>query len=97
MKIQPAGFTTFHEQDGLASDRVWSVLADRSGAVLAVTISSTDGTRFCEYVRWSQIPTPKCPESLALTQRGASGRSCCKAEAANGGQPRRSGFANSRG
>jgi signal transduction histidine kinase/streptogramin lyase len=40
MKIQPAGFTTFREQDGLASDRVWSVLADRTGAVLAVTTSA---------------------------------------------------------
>jgi len=43
MKIQPAGFTTFREQDGLASDRVWSVLSDRSGAVLAVTISVATG------------------------------------------------------
>ena len=25
MKIQAAGFTTFREQDGLATDRVWSV------------------------------------------------------------------------
>ena len=46
MKIQPAGFTTFREQDGLASDRVFSVLADRTGAVLAVTISSATTRRF---------------------------------------------------
>jgi len=45
MKIQPAGFTTFREQDGLASDRVWSVLADRTSAVIAVTISPTTGKR----------------------------------------------------
>ena len=45
MKIQPAGFTTFREQDGLASDRVFSVLADRSGGVLAVTIASTTARR----------------------------------------------------
>src|ERR1035438_3375960 len=37
MKIQPAGFTTFREQDGLASDRVESAFADRAGTVLAVT------------------------------------------------------------
>jgi len=37
MKIQPAGFTTFREPDGLASDRVESALADRAGTVLAVT------------------------------------------------------------
>jgi signal transduction histidine kinase/ligand-binding sensor domain-containing protein len=41
MKIQPDGFTTFHEQDGLATDRVRAVLADRTGAVLAVTASPT--------------------------------------------------------
>ena len=39
MKIQASGFTTFHEQDGLATDRVWSVLADRTGTVVAVTAS----------------------------------------------------------
>jgi ligand-binding sensor domain-containing protein/signal transduction histidine kinase len=39
MKIQPAGFTTFGDQDGLDSDRVWSVVADRTGTVLAVTSS----------------------------------------------------------
>lgn len=54
MRIQPGGFTTFREQDGLASDRVWAVLADRHGAVLAVTardrgqhlINVFDGARF---------------------------------------------------
>jgi ligand-binding sensor domain-containing protein/signal transduction histidine kinase len=46
MKIQPAGFTTYREQDGLASDRVFSVLADRTGAVLAVTVLSTTTRRF---------------------------------------------------
>jgi ligand-binding sensor domain-containing protein/signal transduction histidine kinase len=45
MKIQRAGFTTFREQDGLASDRVWSVLAERTGALLAITISSATGRR----------------------------------------------------
>lgn len=46
MKIQPAGLTTFREQDGLASDRVFSVLADRAGQVLAVTVGNTDANRF---------------------------------------------------
>jgi signal transduction histidine kinase/ligand-binding sensor domain-containing protein len=45
MKIQPAGFTTFREQDGLAADRVFSVLADRTGAVLAVTVADTTAIR----------------------------------------------------
>jgi hypothetical protein len=36
MMMEPAGFTTFHEQDGLTSDRVWSVLGDRTGKILAV-------------------------------------------------------------
>ena len=45
MKIQPAGFTTYREQDGLASDRVFSVFADRTGAVLAVTVADTTAIR----------------------------------------------------
>ena len=54
MKIQAAGFTTFREQDGLATDRVWSLVADRTGTVVAVTASESrhdavnlfDGARF---------------------------------------------------
>ena len=54
MKIQTAGLTTFGEQDGLATDRVWSVVVDRAGTVLAVTASENphdavnlfDGARF---------------------------------------------------
>jgi ligand-binding sensor domain-containing protein/signal transduction histidine kinase len=45
MKIQSGGFTTFGERDGLASDRVFSVLADRKGGVLAVTILSANAVR----------------------------------------------------
>lgn len=41
MRIETAGFTTFREQDGLPSDRVWSVFADRIGTVLAVAFSDT--------------------------------------------------------
>ncbi len=37
MNIQPGGFTTFNEQDGLRSDRVWSVFEDRAGRLVAVT------------------------------------------------------------
>jgi signal transduction histidine kinase/streptogramin lyase len=36
MRIQPGGFSTFHEQDGLGEDRIWSVLTDREGSLLAV-------------------------------------------------------------
>jgi ligand-binding sensor domain-containing protein/signal transduction histidine kinase len=39
MRIGSAGFVTFHEQDGLTTDRVFSVLGDRTGKVLAVTLS----------------------------------------------------------
>ena len=38
MRIGRVGFTTYHEQDGLSSDRVWSVLQGRQGELLAVTI-----------------------------------------------------------
>jgi ligand-binding sensor domain-containing protein/signal transduction histidine kinase len=44
MNIRPAGFTTFREQDGLPSDRVWSVLGDRAGSVLAITASESQRT-----------------------------------------------------
>jgi len=37
MRIGSSGFVTFHEQDGLRTDRVFSVFEDRSGKVLAVT------------------------------------------------------------
>jgi len=40
MRIEAGGFTTFGERDGLASDRVWSVFADRHGTPVAVTITS---------------------------------------------------------
>jgi ligand-binding sensor domain-containing protein len=36
MRIASAGFVTFHERDGLATDWVYSVFGDRGGAVLAV-------------------------------------------------------------
>jgi ligand-binding sensor domain-containing protein/signal transduction histidine kinase len=54
MKIQTAGFTTFREQDGLPSDRLKSVFADRIGTVIAVTdepyrrrsVNIFDGVKF---------------------------------------------------
>jgi ligand-binding sensor domain-containing protein/two-component sensor histidine kinase len=55
MQIQSAGFTTFREEDGLASDRLTAVLADRAGQLLTVTVSNAvakysvnvfDGSRF---------------------------------------------------
>ena len=45
MKIGSAGFITFREQDGLATDRVFSVFGDRTGTVLAVTQSATQSGR----------------------------------------------------
>jgi len=54
MRIESAGFTTFREQDGLASDRVSALLQDRGGKLLAVTtneaskslVSFFDGAKF---------------------------------------------------
>lgn len=43
MRVQQAGFTTYREQDGLGTDRVWSVLAGRGGTIRAVTASEGDG------------------------------------------------------
>ena len=76
MKIQPAGFTTFREQDGLATDRVKSVFRDRAGTVLAVTTSASapdhdsvniwDGAEFpCRvsqgFQRAATMGNPLCP------------------------------------
>ncbi|MGA3240592.1 MAG: two-component regulator propeller domain-containing protein, partial [Bryobacteraceae bacterium] len=53
MMIQPSGFTTFREQDGLKSDRIWSVFSDRAGNVVTVSVDPAklslnlfDGARF---------------------------------------------------
>lgn len=43
MRFQAGVFTAFHEQDGLASDRVTSVLVDRDGSMLAVTTGKHSG------------------------------------------------------
>jgi ligand-binding sensor domain-containing protein len=48
MKIQSAGFTTFREPDGLASDRLESALVDRAGTILTVTGSA--GSRLAHSV-----------------------------------------------
>lgn len=56
MMIQPNGFTTFREQDGLKSDRIWSVFSDRAGNVVTVSVDPTklslnlfDGARFHDF------------------------------------------------
>ncbi len=56
MRIARLGFTTFHERDGLRSDRVWSVVQGRAGELLALTtpqdkartrsVDIFDGARF---------------------------------------------------
>jgi ligand-binding sensor domain-containing protein/signal transduction histidine kinase len=45
MRIDGLGFTTYREQDGLPTDRVWSVFEDRAGELLAVTITGGPGRR----------------------------------------------------
>jgi ligand-binding sensor domain-containing protein len=54
MRIDRLGFTTYREQDGLTTDRVWSVFENKAGGLMAVTITGGshrtvgifDGTRF---------------------------------------------------
>jgi ligand-binding sensor domain-containing protein/signal transduction histidine kinase len=55
MRIDRVGFTTYREQDGLPSDRVFSVFEDRAGELLTVTagagkvkhsVDIFDGVRF---------------------------------------------------
>jgi len=45
MRIASSGFVTFRERDGLATDRAFSIFADRAGAVVAVTEMSTSPGR----------------------------------------------------
>jgi ligand-binding sensor domain-containing protein len=45
MRISSAGFVTFREQDGLSTDRVFSVFADRGGTLVAVTESGSQPGR----------------------------------------------------
>lgn len=56
MKIQAAGFTTFREQDGLATDRVWSVLASRPRRDGPGGDGFGTPARCGEYIRWNQVP-----------------------------------------
>ena len=62
MRIDRGGFTTYREQDGLSTDRVFSVFEDRAGELMAVTwggngnsksVHIFDGARF-----HSVVPTP---------------------------------------
>ena len=66
MRIDRLGFTTYREQDGLKTDRVFAVLEDRASEILAVTLSGSnrnksvnifDGARFhsvdpADYATW---------------------------------------------
>ncbi len=47
MMIESGGFTTYREQDGLTSARLWSVFGDRAGEVLTVAV---DPRRFSVHV-----------------------------------------------
>jgi signal transduction histidine kinase/ligand-binding sensor domain-containing protein len=79
MKIQPSGFTTFREQDGLATDRVWSILTDRAGTLLAVTASENpydevnlfDGTRF--HTMWLKGFSERPPWGSRILLQARSG------------------------
>jgi len=69
MRIDRVGFTTYREQDGLATDRVFSVLGDNAGRILAVTsgagsksthsVDIFDGVRFhnASPRRFAESPT----------------------------------------
>lgn len=54
MRLDRLGFTTYREQDGLATDRVHSVFQDRDGELMAITVTGYlkrsigvfDGVRF---------------------------------------------------
>ncbi|MDP8980267.1 MAG: ATP-binding protein [Acidobacteriota bacterium] len=43
MRIDALGFTTYREQDGLPTDRVFSVFEDRAGELMAVTVTDHGG------------------------------------------------------
>jgi ligand-binding sensor domain-containing protein/signal transduction histidine kinase len=67
MRIDRVGFTTYREQDGLATDRVFSVLGDRAGQILAVTSGagskSTHSVDIFDGVRFHSAPPGRFAES----------------------------------
>ena len=86
MNIQPGGFTTFNEQDGLRSDRVWSLLEDRAGRLVAVTGSEDQSVWRLNIFDGSKFRSQPAPKVFAEGNgRGAAIEFCCRAAAVTGG------------
>jgi ligand-binding sensor domain-containing protein/signal transduction histidine kinase len=95
MRINGLGFTTYREPDGLPTDRVWSVFADRAGDVMAVTITGRqkrsvdlfDGARFRSVVPkvFGDHPTWGWQQILLESRTGewwgATGEGLCRFDA----------------
>jgi ligand-binding sensor domain-containing protein len=66
MRIDRLGFTTYREQDGLATDRVFSVFGDRAGRMLTVTSGagsqSTHSVDIFDGVRFHSLSAGKFTE-----------------------------------
>jgi ligand-binding sensor domain-containing protein/signal transduction histidine kinase len=67
MRIDRVGFTTYREQDGLATDRVFSVFGDRAGHLLTVTAGagskSTHSVDIFDGVRFHSVSPGKFADS----------------------------------
>ena len=93
MRIDRAGFTTYREPDGLLSDRVFAVLEDHEGTLLAVSSGVTqkshrlavfDGSRFhnAAVPRFTETPTWGWSQILLQSRAGewwgATDRGLCR-------------------
>jgi ligand-binding sensor domain-containing protein len=93
MRIDRLGFTTYREQDGFPTDRLFSVFEDRDGELLAVTLGARgrserainifDGAKFHSVA----------PKPLASAPAGDGTELCIRAGRENGGQQPRTDFA----
>ena len=67
MRIDRVGFTTYREQDGLATDRVFSVFGDLAGQILTVTSGagsqSTHSVGIFDGVRFHSVSPKRFTES----------------------------------
>jgi signal transduction histidine kinase/ligand-binding sensor domain-containing protein len=62
MSIQPTGFMTFSDRDGLRTDRVWSVFGDQAEKMVAITGSEDQTTwvlNVFDGAAFHSVPAPK--------------------------------------
>lgn len=91
MQIRTNGFTTFREQDGLKTDRVWTVIPRRNGSLIVLTMDESpaawvhtfDGLRFHSFSVDGFTTHPSWGHDILLESKagfwwGASSSGLCR-------------------